>query len=70
VNVVKSACPGVVYQLFPCILFVLLWFEMVVLILPERWRGNVYELQFGPAWTAKKRGGEAKKKEQSSHTIV
>ena len=44
--------PGVVAQLFTCFLVVCLWFETVVLLLPERWKRKVCELQFGPGWAA------------------
>jgi hypothetical protein len=47
--------PRPALQLFACILAALLWFETIVLILPERWRRKVSELQFGPSWTAKRR---------------
>jgi hypothetical protein len=40
--------------LFVCILATLLWFELIVFLLPERWREKIGELQFGPAW-AKRR---------------
>jgi hypothetical protein len=40
--------------LFVCVLAVFLWFELIVFLLPERWREKIGELQFGPAW-AKRR---------------
>jgi hypothetical protein len=48
--------PGTVEQLFACILSVLLLFETLVLCLPEKWRWRISELQFGPHWTAKRKG--------------
>ena len=56
--------PGVVLQLFICVLVVCLWLELVVLVLPERWRRKACELQFGPRWAARNRqklGVEAQK---------
>jgi hypothetical protein len=47
--------PGPAFQLFACIISVLLWFETVVFVLPERLRNKIYDLQFGPAWAAKRR---------------
>jgi hypothetical protein len=47
--------PGIVAQLFVCLLVVFGWFEMIVWILPERWRHKVCELQFGPCWAARNR---------------
>jgi len=47
--------PSVAYQLFVCILFVVAWFEMVAILLPERWREKIGALQFGPRWAAKQR---------------
>jgi len=47
--------PGKVELLFVCILAVLLWFELIVFLLPERWREKIGALQFGPAWAAKRR---------------
>jgi hypothetical protein len=43
--------PGPAFQLLVCIRVPLLWFEMIVLLLPERWRNRIFELQFG--WAAK-----------------
>jgi hypothetical protein len=40
-------------QIFSCVLVVLLWFESIVLVLPERWREKIGALQFGPRWAAK-----------------
>jgi hypothetical protein len=45
--------PGIVFQLFTCLLVVCLWLEMIVLVLPERWRRKVCEIQFGPRWAAR-----------------
>ena len=47
--------PGKVELLFLCILATLLWFELIVFLLPERWREKIGALQFGPAWAAKRR---------------
>ena len=47
--------PGIVFQLFTCLFVVCLWLEMVVMVLPERWRRKVCELQFGPRWMARRR---------------
>jgi hypothetical protein len=47
--------PGPVEQLFACILATLLWFQSIVLILPEKWANRIYDLQFGPKWAAKRR---------------
>jgi hypothetical protein len=41
--------------LFVCILAVFLWFELIVFLLPDRWREKIGALQFGPAWAAKRR---------------
>jgi hypothetical protein len=38
-----------------CILAVFLWFELIVFLLPDRWREKIGALQFGPAWAAKRR---------------
>ncbi len=46
--------PGKVELLFLCILATLLWFELIVFLLPERWREKIGALQFGPAWAAKR----------------
>jgi hypothetical protein len=46
--------PGKIELLFVCILATLLWFELIVFLLPEPWREKIGELQFGSAW-AKKR---------------
>ncbi len=42
--------PGVPMQIFSCVIAVLLLFESIVLILPERWRWKISELQFGSCW--------------------
>jgi hypothetical protein len=47
--------PGKVELLFVCILAVLLWFELIVFLLPDRWREKIGAWQFGPAWAAKRR---------------
>jgi hypothetical protein len=47
--------PGKVELLFVCILATLLWFELIVFLLPEQWREKIGALQYGPAWAAKKR---------------
>jgi len=47
--------PSTIFQLFACILAMLLWFESIVFVLPEKWRDKFSELQFGPLWTAKGR---------------
>jgi hypothetical protein len=47
--------PNTAEQLFACIVLVLLWFETIVLLLPERWRWKISELQFGPSWAAKRK---------------
>jgi hypothetical protein len=47
--------PPVVFQILLCVLFVYVWFETVVLFLPEKWRDRISALQFG-RWTAKKGG--------------
>ena len=47
--------PGIVSQLFTCLFVVCLWLEMGVMVLPERWRRKVCELQFGPRWMARMR---------------
>jgi hypothetical protein len=47
--------PGPVFQFFVCILLLLLWFEMIVFALPEKWRDRIYDLQFGPSWAAKRK---------------
>jgi hypothetical protein len=47
--------PGVPMQTFSCVLVVLLLFENVVLLLPERWREKIGALQFGPGYAAKRR---------------
>ncbi len=47
--------PGVAFQILSCIVFVLLWFETIVFVLPERWREKIGALQFGPSWAAKRR---------------
>jgi hypothetical protein len=47
--------PGVPMQIFSCVLVVLLWFESIVLLLPERWREKIGALQFGASWAAKGR---------------
>jgi len=39
-----------VEQLFACILVPLLWLEIIVFTLPEKWRDRIYDLQFGPRW--------------------
>ena len=46
---------GIVPRLFTCLFVVCLWLEMVVTVLPERWRRKVCELQFGPRWVARMR---------------
>ena len=46
-----SSASGAAFQIFACVLVVPLWIETVVLILPERWRQRIFELQFGPRWT-------------------
>jgi hypothetical protein len=46
--------PGMVEQLLACILVVLLTFETIVLVLPEKWRDRISALQFGPKWAAKR----------------
>jgi len=46
--------PGPVFQLLVCIVAVLLWFETIVFVLPEKWREKIGALQFGPSWAAKK----------------
>ena len=43
--------PGVVFQILLCVLFVHLWFETIVLFLPEKWQSRISELRFGPRWT-------------------
>ena len=50
--------PSTVEQLFACILSVLLLFETVVLVLPEKWRDRISQLQFGPHWNPNRRGGQ------------
>ena len=47
--------PGKVELLFACILVVALWFEVIVWLLPERWREKIDALQYGASWTAKRR---------------
>ncbi len=41
--------PSLAFQLLMCILLPFLWFETIVLLLLERWRTEIYGLQFG--WT-------------------
>ena len=48
--------PGPAFQLVVCILFVFVWFETIVMFLPERWREKIGALQFGPSWAAKRKG--------------
>jgi hypothetical protein len=48
--------PSTIEQLFACIFSTLLLFEMIVMILPERWQEQIGALQFGPQWAAKKKG--------------
>ncbi len=50
--------PGPAFQLFVCILFVLMWFEVIVQFFPEHWRERIGALQFGPGWAAKHRRGD------------
>ena len=47
--------PGPVFQLLVCILFVFVWFETIVMFLPERWREKIGALQFGAEWAAKRK---------------
>ncbi len=42
--------PGVVFQIFLCVLVPLLWFETILLFLPEKWRRKVSAWQFGARW--------------------
>jgi hypothetical protein len=57
-KVVLDSPDGPASQLFCCILVTLLWFEMVLLVLSERWRWRISELQFGP-----RRGDENRRRE-------
>jgi hypothetical protein len=50
-KVVLDPPDGPASQLFCCFLVVLLTFETIVLLLPERWRCRISELQFGPRRT-------------------
>ena len=47
--------PGVAFPIILCVLFVYVWFETVVLFLPEELRDKISALQFGKR-TAKKGG--------------
>ena len=47
--------PSVPMQIFSCVVGVLLLFETIVMLLPERWREKISELQFGPSWAAKRK---------------
>jgi len=47
--------PGPIEQLFACILGPLLLFQTIVFALPEKWRDRIYDLQYGPKWSAKRR---------------
>ena len=51
--------PSSVEQLFASIISVLLLFETIVLVLPEKWREKICALQFGKKWAAKKGGRSA-----------
>jgi len=46
----------VFFQILLCVLFVYLWFETVVLFLPDKLQQIVSSWQFGPHWTAKRKG--------------
>jgi hypothetical protein len=48
--------PGVLFPIILCVLFVYVWFETVVLFLPEELRDKISALKFGRNWTAKKGG--------------
>jgi hypothetical protein len=50
--------PSTVEQLFACIISVLLLFETVVLVLPEKWRDRISVLQFGPHWNPNRKGDQ------------
>jgi hypothetical protein len=50
--------PGVFFQILLCVLFVYLWFETVVLFLPDKLQQIVSSWQFGPHWTAKRKGDQ------------
>ncbi|SRR6266852_1329633 len=40
--------PGTALQFFACFLLVIATVEMIVFILPDKWRGRISALQFGP----------------------
>jgi|HubBroStandDraft_6_1064221.scaffolds.fasta_scaffold11913_8 hypothetical protein len=46
--------PGVASQILFCVLFVYLWFETILVFLPERLRQRISVWQFGPSWAAKR----------------
>ena len=43
------------FQLLTCLVLVLIWFELVLMLLPERWRRKICQLQFGPRWAGRNR---------------
>ena len=53
-RVVLDPPDGPASQLFCCLLVVLLTFETIVLMLPDKWREKIGALQSGPRWAAKR----------------